>query len=103
MSSWTGCTSTSDANPCNRSTNMSFETALGSEACCSRAFRRPSPPAVRSARPDRARRNPPLLRDRDPNLFRNHRRLEHPVLGVAEHELERMLAWRQVETSLGLP
>src|SRR4051812_28768023 len=29
MSSWTGCTSTSDANPCNRCTNMSFETALG--------------------------------------------------------------------------
>src|SRR3954468_17618120 len=29
MSSWTGCTSTSDANACNRCTNMSFETALG--------------------------------------------------------------------------
>src|SRR3954452_15629912 len=29
MSSWTGCTSTSDANPCNRCTNMSFETAIG--------------------------------------------------------------------------
>src|SRR3954464_6637538 len=29
MSSWTGCTSTSDANAWNRCTNMSFETALG--------------------------------------------------------------------------
>src|SRR3954468_6679076 len=29
MSSWTGCTSTSDANACNRCTNMSFETAPG--------------------------------------------------------------------------
>src|SRR4051795_3501480 len=28
MSSWTGCTSTSDANAWNRCTNMSFETAL---------------------------------------------------------------------------
>src|SRR3954447_4289225 len=32
MSSWTGCTSTSDANPCNRCTNMSFETALSSNS-----------------------------------------------------------------------
>src|SRR3954468_6816234 len=29
MSSWTGCTSISDANTWNCSTNMSFETALG--------------------------------------------------------------------------
>src|SRR4051812_14967142 len=29
MSSWTGCISTSDANPWNRSTNMSAEAALG--------------------------------------------------------------------------
>src|SRR4051794_25142071 len=29
MSSWTGCTSTSDANAWSHSTNMSFETALG--------------------------------------------------------------------------
>src|SRR3954453_14435961 len=29
MSSWTGCTSTSDANAWNRCTKMSFETALG--------------------------------------------------------------------------
>src|SRR3954468_23259104 len=28
MSSWTGCTSTSDANAWNRCANMSFETAL---------------------------------------------------------------------------
>src|SRR3954469_10547913 len=31
MSSWTGCTSTSDANAWNRCTKMSFETALGLE------------------------------------------------------------------------
>src|SRR4051812_25592792 len=49
MSSWTGCTSTSDANPWNRCTNMSFETALGSEPP-------PDPPRCRfevEKRPDR--------------------------------------------------
>src|SRR4051812_38672030 len=34
MSSWTGCTSTSDANAWNRCTNMSFETALGCPFGC---------------------------------------------------------------------
>src|SRR3954471_17155236 len=43
MSSWTGCTSTSDANAWNRCTNMSFETALDNRSAV-------NPARARSAR-----------------------------------------------------
>src|SRR4051812_12361573 len=54
MSSWTGCISTSDANPWNRSSNMSFEAALESQDILARIIRRRTPLATSlGSTPDR--------------------------------------------------
>src|SRR4051812_2125399 len=58
MSSWTGCTSTSDANAWNRCTNMSFETAPArlSEALGLAEHVAPPPDGLDVVSPARCRR-----------------------------------------------
>src|SRR3982074_1208982 len=43
-----------------------------------------------------------MLLDPDSNFLRNHRRVERIVIGVAEHELKRMVAGWKFDTRLGL-
>src|SRR6266702_5626720 len=46
--------------------------------------------------------NPAILPNPDCNFFRNERRVERIMLRVAQHELEGVLAGRQIEACLGL-
>src|SRR5712672_2387092 len=48
------------------------------------------------------RRGPPMLFNGDGNFLRNDRRVERIMLGVAQHQLKRMLAGRQFDPRLGL-
>ena len=42
------------------------------------------------------------LSDRDGNFLRDHRRIERKVVGIPQHELERMLAGWQLDPRFGL-